>query len=83
LIVFSIPSYYTQIEKIALINAGLICGLKNVQLVSENGAIGLDYRGFKKSEAISGKNVVFIDFGYSKLSVGFIRFVESKIDIVY
>jgi heat shock protein 4 len=74
LIVFSVPSFYTQIEKIAFLNAAAICGLKNVKLISETAAIGLDFRSFKKPETINNKHIIFIDFGYSKLSVGLIGF---------
>lgn len=34
LTVFSVPSYFTEIEKKAFINASLIAGFKNVKLVS-------------------------------------------------
>jgi molecular chaperone DnaK (HSP70) len=30
-----------------------------------------------------GKNVLFIDFGHSKLSASFVRFTESKMDIIF
>jgi molecular chaperone DnaK (HSP70) len=83
LVVFSIPSYFTQVEKLAVVNSGVICGLGNVQMVSENVAMGLDYRCCKKFEAINGKNIMFVDFGYSKLSVGVIGFMEGRIDVVY
>lgn len=34
LIVFSVPSYFTEVEKKAYLNASEIAGLKNVKLVS-------------------------------------------------
>jgi len=43
----------------------------------------LDYGSFKKSEMGDGKNILFVDFGYSKLSASLVKFTESKMDIVY
>jgi molecular chaperone DnaK (HSP70) len=63
--------------------AAAIAGLSNYKLVTETIAIGLDYGGFKKSEMGNGKNVLFVDFGHSKLSASFVRFTESKMDIIF
>lgn len=60
-----------------------MAGLNNVKLVSETVAIALDYGGFKKQEMSEGKNVIFIDFGHSKLSVSAIKFTEGKMEVVY
>jgi molecular chaperone DnaK (HSP70) len=49
LIVFSVPSFFTEIEKKAFLNAAEISGLKNVKLVTEAVAIGMDYGSCKKS----------------------------------
>ena len=43
----------------------------------------MDYGSFKKSEMGDGKNILFVDFGYSKLSASLVKFTESKMDIVY
>lgn len=75
----AVPSYYTQAEKKALLASADIAGLKNVKLVSESVATGLDYGGFKKSEMKEGKNVLFVDFGHSKLSASLIKFTENSL----
>lgn len=52
--VFSIPNYFTQQEKQALLNAIEISKLSakanyGVQLINESTAVGLDYGFYKKS----------------------------------
>lgn len=79
LIVFSVPSYFTEIEKKALLNAAQISGIKNAKLVTEAVAIGMDYGSFKKSEIGEGKNVLFIDFGHSKLSLSLVKLGDTKL----
>lgn len=49
LVMLSVPSCLTQMERRALLNAADISGLKNVKLVNESVAIGMDYGSFKKS----------------------------------
>lgn len=82
LIVFSVPSYFTEIEKKALLNATEISGLRNVKLVTEAVAIGMDYGNCKKSDIAEGKNIVFVDFGHSKLSLSLIKLNEGKLEVV-
>lgn len=56
--------------------------MKNVRLITETVATGLDYGSFKKSEFQTGKNVAFIDFGYSKLAASLIRFASDKMEVI-
>lgn len=55
--------------------------MRNVKLVTEAVAIGMDYGSFKKSELGEGRNVLFIDFGHSKLSMSLIKFGEAKLEV--
>ena len=82
MVVFSVPSYFTEIEQKAMLNAAEISGTTNVKLVNENIAIGLEYSYEKKSELEGERNVVFIDFGHSTLSASLIRFSESKMEVI-
>lgn len=70
----SVPSYFTEIQKQALLNAAQISGSTNVKLVSDNIAIGLDYGNDKKAQFTEPKHVVFVDFGHAKLSASLIKF---------
>jgi heat shock protein 4 len=83
LTVFAVPSFFTEIEKRAFLNAAHICGIRDVGLVSETVALGLDYGGYKKTEMAKGWNVLFVDFGYSKLSVGLVGFSHHKMEVVF
>ena len=73
-IVIAVPSYFTEIEKKSLLNAAQISGCKNVKLITDTVAIALDYGAEKKSELVDGRNVVFVDFGHSKLSLSLVNF---------
>jgi molecular chaperone DnaK (HSP70) len=83
LTVFAVPCFYTEIEKRAFLNAAFICGMRDVRLVTETVAMGLDYGSYKKSEMAKGRNVLFVDFGYSKLSVGLVSFSETRMEVVF
>lgn len=78
----SVPSCLTQMERKAILNAAEISGMKNVKLVSEAIAIGLDYGSFKKTELAEGRNVLFIDFGHAKLSLSLIKFDDVNMEVL-
>lgn len=70
--VLSVPSYYTENEKKAFLDACKIAELKVARIISESSAVTLSYGLFRKKELPEknkdARNVVFIDFGHSKLS---------------
>jgi heat shock protein 4 len=68
--VLSVPSYFTQIERKALLDAARIAELNVTRLFNESTAVALDYGIFRKSDldAKNQRNILFIDFGHSKFS---------------
>lgn len=82
LIMVAVPSYFTQKERKSVLAAAQIANLKNIELVNESAAMGLDYGAFKKNEMGEGKNVLFVDFGHSKLSASLIKFTNSDMEIL-
>lgn len=50
LIVITVPFYFTQTERLNLLNAAEIANLNNVKIVHESIATGLDFGMFKKKE---------------------------------
>jgi heat shock protein 4 len=61
------------------LDAAKIAELNITRLLNESTAIGLDYGIFRKNElnAETARNVLFIDFGHSKLSLFLCSFTNS------
>jgi molecular chaperone DnaK (HSP70) len=68
--VLSVPAYFTQIERKALLDAAKIAELHVTRLLNESTAVALDYGIFRKVDldAKNPRNILFVDFGHSKLS---------------
>lgn len=83
--VISVPNYYTEQEKKALIDACKIAEFHPTRLVSEAHAIATTYGIFRKSEFKDDKeprNVVFVDIGHSKFSAFLASFTKDKATII-
>ena len=78
--VISCPSYYTDAERKALLDACKIAEFTCVRLYNESAAITLSYGLFRKAEldALTPRHVVFLDFGHSKSSVFLASFTNTK-----
>ncbi|XP_071042881.1 heat shock protein 105 kDa-like [Parasteatoda tepidariorum] len=81
--VISVPVYYTDIQRRALLDAAEIAGLKAAQLLNESTAAALFY-GFYKQNMFQTdpKIVVFVDLGHSALTVTACKFYEEKLCIL-
>ena len=63
------PSYYTEAERKAFLEAARMADIKILRLFSESSAVALSYGIFRKKELKDiTKHVMFVDFGQSKLS---------------
>ncbi len=73
------PTYLTQSERKAYLDAAKIAELNLVRLVNDSTAVGLDYGLFRKADLDAEKlrNVLFIDFGHSKLGVFACSFTKT------
>jgi heat shock 70kDa protein 4 len=82
--VVAVPTYYTQQERKAVLNAAKIAELNVVRLINESTAIALDYGIFRKNDldANTPRNVLFIDFGHSKLSTFVCSFTSSEMNVL-
>lgn len=83
-VVLSVPGYYNVFERQALLDAAQIAGMKVSRLLNEATAVGLDYYSNHKTDFQSDepKNILFVDFGHSKLSLTVIAFTKDKISIL-
>lgn len=78
--VLSVPSYYTQIERKALMDAARIAELNVTRLLNECTAVALDYGIFRKNDldAKNARHILFVDFGHCKLSAFAYSFTKEK-----
>ena len=82
--VLSVPSYASNAERQAMLDAAEIAGIKCVKLINESTAICLNYGFFRKNDLVADKprNVCFVDFGHSKLTVTYASFKPGKTKII-
>lgn len=83
-IVISVPSYSTNAERQAYLDAAEIAGIKCVRLINESTATALTYGFFRKADLDEKEPriVAFVDFGHSKLTVSFASFIKGKMKII-
>lgn len=69
--VVSVPAYFNQVQRQALIDAAKIAGIEVVKLYNESSATVMNYGIFRKADlsASTPRTVAFVDFGHSKTSV--------------
>lgn len=83
-IVLSVPSYFSNIERQAVLDACDIAELKCTRLINEGTAVALSYGFFKNRDftETESRNVAFVDFGHSKLTVTIANFKKNKLKIL-
>ena len=84
-VVVSVPSFFTQIERQAVIEAGKAAGLKIQRLYNESTANVMNYGIFRKRDLSDDtpRTVGFVDVGHSKTSVFFAKIWKNKAEILY
>ncbi|CAL1673105.1 unnamed protein product [Lasius platythorax] len=83
--VISVPSYYTQAERQALLDAAKIAGLNVLRLFNETTATALCYGIYKQDlPAADGppRNIVFVDCGNASLQVCICAFHKGKLKML-
>jgi len=83
-IVISVPTYASNVERQAYIDAAEIAGINCVRLINESTATALTYGFFRKADLDNEKprTVAFVDLGHSKLTITFAQFVKSKMKVL-
>ena len=84
-VVVSVPSFFTQIERQAMIEAGKIAGVKVERLYNESTANVMNYGIFRKKDLSddSPRIVGFVDVGHAKTSVFFAKIWKNKAQILF
>ena len=83
-VVLSVPSYLSNVERQALLDAADIAGLRCLRLINESTAIALQYGFFRKKDldAKEERRVAFVDLGNSKTTITIASFVQGKTKII-
>lgn len=83
-IVIAIPTYASNAERQAYLDAAEIAGIKCIRLINESTACALTYGFFRKADldAEKPRTVCFVDFGHSKLTITYASFLKGKMKII-
>lgn len=76
----SVPAYYTEAERKALIDACKVADIPLERLLNETTAIAINYGLFRKADLDPEKprHVAFVDLGHSKFSAFVGSFYKEK-----
>lgn len=83
--VISVPSYYTNTERRALLDSAAIAGLNVLRLMNETTATALAYGIYKQdlpTPEEKPRNVIFVDCGQSSLQVSACAFNKGKLRMI-
>ncbi|CAL8104143.1 unnamed protein product [Orchesella dallaii] len=83
--VISVPSYFTEAERRALLDAAQIAGLNPLRLFNETAAAALNYGIYKQDlpePEAEARNVVIVDCGHSAIQVCVVAFNKGKLKII-
>ena len=84
-LVVSVPSFFTQIERQAMVEAGKMAGMRVERLYNESTANVMNYGIFRKKDLSDDKPriVGFVDMGHAKTSVFFAKIWKNKAQILF
>lgn len=83
--VISVPSYFSNAERHAMLDAASICGLNVMRLMNDTTATALSYGIYKQdlpAPEEKPRNVVFLDIGHSDLQLAVCAFNKGKLKIL-
>jgi heat shock protein 4 len=82
-VVISVPGWYNDIQRRAILDASHIAGLNPLRLINDTTAIALGYGITKQDlpEPDSPRYVVFVDIGHSNYSVAVVAFAKGQLSV--
>ncbi|KAG8747153.1 adenyl-nucleotide exchange factor sse1 [Ceratobasidium sp. 414] len=82
-VVISVPGWYTDVQRRAVLDAAHIAGLNPLRLINDTTAIALGYGITKQDlpEVDAPRNVVFVDIGHSNYSVAVVAFAKGQLSV--
>merc|ERR1719266_3002836 len=79
--VVSVPVYFTETQRSAVLDAGKVAGLPIVQLMNDTSALALAY-GKTKSEETKQRYVVLVDVGASGIQSSLVGISKRKAKVL-
>ncbi|KZT63729.1 heat shock protein 70 [Daedalea quercina L-15889] len=82
-VVITVPGWFTDIQRRAMLDAAQIAGLNPLRLINDTTAVALGY-GITKSDLPDPENprhVVFVDVGHSSTSCAVVAFSKGRLDV--
>lgn len=80
--VIGCPSWWSDQQRRALLDAASIAGLNVLRLMNETTAIALNYGLLRPLPKDKEHKVIFFDLGHSSLNVALVSFVEGKLTVL-
>lgn len=83
-VVIGVPSYFSDLQRQAMLDAAKIAGLSVLRIMNEHTATALAYGIYRTNEFDAEKplTVAFCSMGHSLFSVSIVKFVKGKLDVV-
>ncbi|KAH8698391.1 Hsp70 chaperone Hsp88 [Talaromyces proteolyticus] len=83
-VVISVPAWFTDVQRRAMLDAADIAGLKALRLINDTTAIALGY-GITKLDLPGPeekpRRVVFVDIGHSNYTVSIVEFRKGELNV--
>ncbi|KAI6220156.1 hypothetical protein M3Y95_01055100 [Aphelenchoides besseyi] len=84
-VVISVPLFFTDVQRQALLAAGQVAGLNVLNIVNEDVAVGIAYGIYKKGSLPKvgepPKLVAFVDAGHSAITASLMEFHERQVRV--
>ncbi|KAF1761893.1 hypothetical protein GCK72_010152 [Caenorhabditis remanei] len=83
--VLAVPSYFTDVQRRAVLSAIQYAGLNSLRIINETTAIALAYGIYKQDlpeEKEKSRNVVFLDIGHSSTQASLVCFNRGNLQMV-
>ncbi|KAF9432725.1 adenyl-nucleotide exchange factor sse1 [Entomortierella beljakovae] len=80
--VIAIPSWFTDVQRRAVLDASEIAGLNVLRLINDSTAVALGY-GITKTDLPEDKprNICFVDVGHSSYTVSIASFIKGQLTV--
>ncbi|KAN0023908.1 hypothetical protein ACTFIV_008298 [Dictyostelium citrinum] len=81
-VVISVPVFWNDYQRRAILNAGSIAGLNIIRLINETTATALSYGIYKEWSETDATNVLFVDVGDSATSVSAVQYKKGQLKVL-
>jgi len=84
-VVLSVPPYYTDAQRRAVLDGARIAGLHVLRLLNDSTAVALDYGMWKNARNVFDDkplNMMFVDVGFADTWVSVVSFTKGKLTVL-